>query len=486
MLLAARGSRSTRETAARLGIERGDIVEVHDAGGTVARAGLPLSRHSSRHRRDRDRPGTRGATRRERQRKTTAMTTQWGYGRYARDIGVARSTCSRRDATRAGGSRSRRRRRRSRRPASIARSSPPKARRASTAAASRRRVAGRRELARRGRPSMPHGGRHDIPGDCRVTSSCRDFARRSPPTRRVSWRADVRRSRKDKGMYDPNHWSGHGEAPLGDDDRPRALHRMLGVRHGVLRREQHPDGRRAVAERARVCAVATAPGSNITRGREMAWMRIERYFEGGEDGDSPRTSRRASCRCSASTAATRRASRCVRCTRRITRPTASTCRSTTAASARATARNNCPYKVRYFNWFGYGEPDRQQYAFPEPLNWQLNPDVTVRGKGVMEKCTFCVQRIREAENAREVGRTRAGRRTSSRRRARRPVRRARSCSATRRIRALDRRAAGRGPARLPRVRGAQHLHRGGLLEEGQPSGAGDAGQARKGARRWQP
>ena len=50
--------------------------------------------------------------------------------------------------------------------------------------------------------------------------------------------------------------------------------------------------------------------------------------------------------------------------------------------------NNCPYKVRYFNWFGYGESDRKQYAFPEPLNWQLNPDVTVRGKGVMEKCTL--------------------------------------------------------------------------------------------------
>jgi molybdopterin-containing oxidoreductase family iron-sulfur binding subunit len=60
--------------------------------------------------------------------------------------------------------------------------------------------------------------------------------------------------------------------------------------------------------------------------------------------------------------------------------------------------NNCPYKVRYFNWFGYGETDRAQYAWPEPLNWQLNPDVTVRGKGVMEKCTFCVQRIREAEH----------------------------------------------------------------------------------------
>jgi anaerobic selenocysteine-containing dehydrogenase/Fe-S-cluster-containing dehydrogenase component len=54
--------------------------------------------------------------------------------------------------------------------------------------------------------------------------------------------------------------------------------------------------------------------------------------------------------------------------------------------------NNCPYKVRVFNWYRYTG------AIPEPLNWQWNPDVTVRDNGVMEKCSFCMQRIRETEN----------------------------------------------------------------------------------------
>jgi molybdopterin-containing oxidoreductase family iron-sulfur binding subunit len=53
--------------------------------------------------------------------------------------------------------------------------------------------------------------------------------------------------------------------------------------------------------------------------------------------------------------------------------------------------NNCPYKVRRFNWY-----DFHREGWPDPMPLMLNPDVTVRGQGVMEKCTFCVQRVASA------------------------------------------------------------------------------------------
>ena len=56
---------------------------------------------------------------------------------------------------------------------------------------------------------------------------------------------------------------------------------------------------------------------------------------------------------------------------------------------------NCPYKVRYFNWYDYPTTEN---VWPQPMEQQLNPDLTVRGKGVMEKCTFCKQRTYTARN----------------------------------------------------------------------------------------
>jgi molybdopterin-containing oxidoreductase family iron-sulfur binding subunit len=61
---------------------------------------------------------------------------------------------------------------------------------------------------------------------------------------------------------------------------------------------------------------------------------------------------------------------------------------------------NCPYKVRRFNWFAYG--GEQAYAGEgDALKAQHNPDVSVRGRGVMEKCNYCLQRISRARRTAE-------------------------------------------------------------------------------------
>ena len=132
----------------------------------------------------------------------------------------------------------------------------------------------------------------------------------------------------------------------------------------------------------------------VQRGREMSWLRVERYFEGG--GPDPLEFRVVPMLCQ----------QCGNAPCEPVCPVFAAYHTPDGLNAQVYNRcvgtrycsNNCPYKVRYFNWFDYQNAADPAFAWPEPLAWQLNPDVTVRSKGVMEKCTFCIQRIRGAQH----------------------------------------------------------------------------------------
>ncbi|MEN0062487.1 MAG: 4Fe-4S dicluster domain-containing protein [Myxococcota bacterium] len=145
------------------------------------------------------------------------------------------------------------------------------------------------------------------------------------------------------------------------------------------------------------CAVACYAENNlpvvgkekVKQGREMSWIRVNRYFRENELGEADPTVHFVPMMCQ----------HCGHAPCESVCPVLATYHSIDGLNAMVYNRcvgtrycsNACPYSARKFNY--------HSYAWPEPFNLQLNPDVVTRTMGVMEKCSFCVQRIRRIKSA---------------------------------------------------------------------------------------
>jgi molybdopterin-containing oxidoreductase family iron-sulfur binding subunit len=210
----------------------------------------------------------------------------------------------------------------------------------------------------------------------------------------ISAEEHQRRARRANGAHDPPH-AAHGSQALPQPHTEEGA-RPADNLHELQKFPEHRWGMVVDLDRCTgcgACVVACYAENNIPvvgrdqvlKGRELSWLRIEKHVFGvGRD----RQVRFLPVMCQ----------HCAQAPCETVCPVFAAYHTPDGLNAQIYNRcigtrycaNNCPYKVRRFNYFDW---PRDQAA-----TQQLNPDVTVRSRGVMEKCTFCIQRIREATN----------------------------------------------------------------------------------------